>query len=295
MPKTDGSIWPMAEVAVLVVGFVAFLTLLDKHDGRLKRHRERADRDGPTDQRPSAPARDPHPEHKHPTEEQHRSNAEAHWRKQILIEGIALGLSAIAAGAAITAGIGAWYTYDQTNLAVVEAGRQTTEVRRQANAAEGALKLTRDNSIAEDRPYVWLSADLGQPQLIQNRSGGYQVVWNFRFENYGKTPALKVKDRSWTKTDGKTFVPSLTDPDAPKQNVTGMPLAPTGSAYNTAVSAPGLTPDEFNGDVTKDRFIGIKGTITYTDSSGGEYVSDFCLERLGGGAISYCLEDNDIK
>jgi hypothetical protein len=180
-PKAASDRW--IELAAGVVRFIALLTLLDKRDESLKHQNERDDGNNPPRQRPGAPSRDPQTERKYPSEEEHRSHAEAHWRKQILIEGTVLVLSAIAAGAAITAGIGAWYTYGQTKLAVGEAGKQTTEVHRQADAAQKTL-------VAAERPWIYIAKDTSFTSI---GAGGKNVLFSVNLANEGESLARDVR------------------------------------------------------------------------------------------------------
>ncbi|MGA2816101.1 MAG: hypothetical protein ABSE67_07350 [Xanthobacteraceae bacterium] len=84
---------------------------------------------------------------------------------------------------AVTAGVIATGAYLETR-------QQTVEARRQAKASEDALELIRQDFIADERPIIWLTNDAPGIALIQP-SG--QIVWNYYYTNYGKTPANRVR------------------------------------------------------------------------------------------------------
>jgi hypothetical protein len=131
--------------------------------------------------------------HQHPTEEQHRSNAEAHWRKQIRIERIGLTLSIVATGAAIAAGVGAWYAYWQA--------------KRQADAAVAAADTARDQAENMDRAWIKM-VSLEHPDMRFTGpgtarkvgfSGERQEVFigvTPQLKNVGKTTAIHVHVRA---------------------------------------------------------------------------------------------------
>jgi len=74
---------------------------------------------------------------------------------------------------------------------------------KSAAAAEVALQLTQQ----EQRPIVWLTNDLGAPHLIMSKLPSDpttgQIVWDWHYTNYGRTPALHVSYRHFIVVDGK--------------------------------------------------------------------------------------------
>jgi hypothetical protein len=265
----------VVELAVGLVVFIALIAQLDKRDSRRARQSSPGGQFEQEHHRSNVEQR--HPEGWRPDEREHRRKEERYWSVQNTIAPIALISSLVAV---IAASVSAYF-----------AARALIATNRQAVSAEETLKLTKENFITSERPYVWLTDDLNAPQIIQNRAGMFQVIWDWRFTNYGKLPALQVRTTHSIKTDGQTFVESygaLPDRGA-------ILLPPSAKALTTAVSAPEASREEFDKFLDISRSFGISGTITYTDANGGQYVSTFCLERLNSGTISYCLTGNDMK
>jgi hypothetical protein len=163
------------------------------------------------------------------------------------------------------------------------------QARRQAVIAEDGLKLTKQNFQADQRPYIYLASNnLGEPTFYPNKNtqGTGQVIWTYHYTNYGKTPALNVKRKHYVKVGSKNFEISFQEPEVKY----GVLIPPNMDTFNTVVSSPGISQDEFSKLVASDQAIEIAGEITYSDASGGNYVTNFCIARLSGGAILFCQD-----
>lgn len=266
----------VVELAVGLVAFIALIALLDRRD--IRRARQSIPDDQPvTASRHRRNTEQRQPEGWHPEERDHRRKERRYWWVQNTIAPIALLFSLVA----VIAASGSAYFASKALIAT----------NREAVAAEETLKVTNENFVTSERPYVWLTDDLSSPQIIQNPAGMFQVIWDWRFTNYGKLPALQVHTTHSIRTDGQTFVESY---GAPLDRGAVL-IPPSAKALTTAVSAPKASREEFDKFLDVNRSFGISGTITYTDANGGQYVSTFCLERLNSGTISYCLTGNDMK
>ena len=172
----------VVELAVGLVAFIALIALLDRRD--IRRARQSIPDDQPvtashhrrnTEQR--------QPEGWHPEERDHRRKERRYWWVQNTIAPIALLFSLVA----VIAASGSAYFASKALIAT----------NREAVAAEETLKVTNENFVTSERPYVWLTDDLSSPQIIQNPAGMFQVIWDWRFTNYGKLPALQVPYHSF--------------------------------------------------------------------------------------------------
>ena len=87
------------------------------------------------------------------------------------------------------------------------------ESNRANNIASDALRLSRDNFRQDQRPYIWLTGDLGSPRfippLVQPESIVGQVIWTFHFTNYGKTPAYNIRYQKYIKMGDRQPILSM--------------------------------------------------------------------------------------
>ena len=91
---------------------------------------------------------------------------------------------------------------DANAIAKATADRQAQDTasalalsKKAVDAAQQSARLVRDNFIIDRRPYVWLTNDLGAPELKRLPNGSLQVIWPWYFTNYG-TGLLPHQDRS---------------------------------------------------------------------------------------------------
>jgi hypothetical protein len=104
---------------------------------------------------------------------------------------------------AVIAGIQA-YILATTDASTREAAGAAV---KSASTAEDALKTARENFRSEQRPIVWLTNDLGAPVFVPNpkkADNTGQIVWDWHFTNYGKTPALHISFRHFMRIDNST-------------------------------------------------------------------------------------------
>jgi hypothetical protein len=154
-----------------------------------------------------------------------------------------------------------------------------------------AVKLTRENFIADQRPIIWLTNRPDTPHITQ----GGQIVWSYETTNYGKSPAIRIRMQTYISLDGGPFVRTY------GQDIfkTSAPQPPSKVDFDSVISAPGISPVEFARLMSTDQAVSISGLIWYEDTNGGHYESAFCLGHLSGGATLYrgpsdhC--QNDIK
>ncbi|MHB8485524.1 MAG: hypothetical protein ACYDCM_07325 [Candidatus Acidiferrales bacterium] len=144
----------------------------------------------------------------------------------------------------------------------------------------------------EQRPYVWLtSTGLGSPEYVPTG----QILWDWHYTNYGKSPAYDIRWKSYISIDGAPFVRSYKQP---KGGGNGSALPPTQDVFSTVISPPGVTQDQFKHAISiEGKGISIRIEMEYTDGlrkSRSQYGATICLKRLFTGAIEYC-EGNNIK
>jgi hypothetical protein len=191
---------------------------------------------------------------------------------------------------AVIAGIQA-YILATTDASTREAAGAAV---KSASTAEDALKTARENFRSEQRPIVWLTNDLGAPVFVpdpKKADNTGQIVWDWHFTNYGKTPALHISFRHFMRIDNST----AESYGAGAASV-GPPLPAGKTDFSTVVSRPGISQNDFSQYINSiDNAIGISGSILYFDAYGEKYETTFCLTRLVTGAIAYCKEGNDIR
>lgn len=159
-----------------------------------------------------------------------------------------------------------------------------------AISAQKALKLTQEIAIADQRPIIWLSNHVGAPQLIRN-----QVIWDWEFTNYGKSPAVHIRFDTYMSLDKGPNLPTY----GRQKSSIGAPLPPGKFDFDTVVSNPGINDTDFARLMALDEGISISGLSTYQDAGGRSYETTFCLAHLASGAIKYREPStncqNDIK
>jgi hypothetical protein len=203
----------------------------------------------------------------------------------------------------IGAGIGLW----QANISQQSADTSDKSVllaqkseRSSAKASSLALKQARDNFVLDQRPVIWMSPprdgareldgiEFAQSPLTRGTTRG-QVVWQWHFMNYGRSPANKIILHSFIKVGEN---PEESTFGAKKHDPMGTPLPP-GKIDYAATASQVLERAEYDSAVHAEK-ISIRGIITYWDISGNQYETDFCLRQLESGATTYCEKGNYIK
>jgi hypothetical protein len=171
----------------------------------------------------------------------------------------------------------------------------------QANAlTQKALRNARDNFRQDQRPYIWLTNELGSPRFVpfnnDPASGTGQAVWAYHFTNYGKTPASNIRFTEEIKVGDRPFAKTHAHDNRTRESV-GAPLPPNKTDFSMVISEPGITRAEFSllMSVQSQKTISIRVVFRYTDNSIGQYETGICLQRLNAGAIGYCRDGNYIK
>jgi hypothetical protein len=175
---------------------------------------------------------------------------------------------------------------------VLNAGFTIYFLSRQQENTVKALNLTRDHFQQEQRPYLWVTNNLGSPAFVPNPKtpAAGQVIWTYHFTNYGKTPAYKIRFVQYMKLGDGPLVQSYGEPS---QSI-GAPLPPNKDDFSTIVSEP-ITQQQFLEFSNGPGGITMQAHFSYTDGFGGSYVTHLCARRTNAGSITYCKEGNDIR
>jgi hypothetical protein len=176
------------------------------------------------------------------------------------------------------------------------------ETRRNANAAikstnlaEDAIQQSRESFRQGQRPYIWLTNNLGRPDCIRAANTpdppSCYVVWDWRFTNYGQSPAYNVR---------ATHSMIIGSNVLRKHRLFGVakpaaPLPPNKEDFATAWSPNRVTPERFNELLNTEESILVFGRINYSDAQRGNYETGFCFYRLRTGAVAYCPTGNYVK
>jgi hypothetical protein len=169
------------------------------------------------------------------------------WRPEAVLAAATVVLAAATFVLAIMAAIQAHI------LATTDAStRQAADAAvKSATAAETALQLTKQ----EQRPIIWLT-NLGDPHLVMDRPPSDpttgQIVWDWHYTNYGKTPALHVSSHDVMVVENKREDSFGANP----AGSVGAPLPPGKDDFCSVVSQPGIKPERFSHLVQTDQAIG---------------------------------------
>lgn len=171
-------------------------------------------------------------------------------------------------------------------------------VRISKKSADEAMAQVQRNFVTDQRPYVWLTDDLGPFSLQPHNAGNTsdKLGFNFHYKNFGKSPAINTRTNGrilFGKSAEKRITLTPLDPSL------GSIIPPTKEGWNTAWSDyPISDPQLFNRINTRGliEYVIISGHIQYSDSFGNVYDSEFCLERTPNVIVyAFCDTHNQIR
>lgn len=176
---------------------------------------------------------------------------------------------------------------------LTEARSQTCAARQAVKIAQQSLQQAQKNFLLDQRPYIWLTNDLGHPHYIQVFLKGIltdsRVAWDFHYTNFGKTPAHDVR----------VFATVLAEDNADKLprpwkavEGPGTPILQGKEEFETALSKARVSQEEFKLLEHQQNAILLYGRIEYKDAVGKKYESGFCFHTLATSAIMFCKEKN---
>jgi len=158
-----------------------------------------------------------------------------------------------------------------------------------AGAAQESTRQAREQFLSSIRPRVWLTPNtLKGPEFANTRPKTGQILWTYHYTTsngtaYNVTTAersMKLgEDGEWRRSYG---LPSG------KEAQISIPLVVGQDSFNTVVSEPGITPEQFKEWSDTDHAMSIRVIIEYEDAVGTHYETSVCLTNLRLGAIQYC-------
>jgi hypothetical protein len=238
----------------------------------------------------------------HEIEEERRSN-QSFRDRSLTVQWCLFTATMLAFGAAI------WYasiasgqkvTMDRTLNEIVRqtgfADKASKGATDSAKSAQDAIMLARDNFTQDQRPYIWNTNNgLGGPEFVLSPNTippTGQIVWNFHYTNYGRSPAYNLIAHSLMRVGiAQPFRESYGSQGV---HFIGIPMPPNSEQFGTAVSFPSTTRDEYDRLLRIDNAIAIRVHMEYSDAYGGRYETGICAGRLASSAIKYC-EGSYIK
>jgi hypothetical protein len=194
-----------------------------------------------------------------------------------------------------------WGTLHQIQRQTPAIQQSATAASGAAKAAQDAIKQARDQFRQDQRPYVWLTNDIGPFFRVSIGSGAVKapadgrLAFNFHFTNYGKSPAIRVTVRSRIVLgkDAEIVYPAW----KPLQTDSGSVLPPGKVDFNTAASDAAIEPSIVTKILAPGPYepVVVHGIFHYSDLYGTEYTSEFCIGRGAGGNYYYCDGHNSVK
>ena|ERR1700722_5897551 len=150
--------------------------------------------------------------------------------------------------------------------------------------------------ITDQRPYVWITNDIGPFSIAPHSTGNTsdRLAFNFHYTNYGKSPAINCQTEARI-IFGQNAASKISFP--PLDSQTGTIVPPGKEAYNTAWSDSPVSPALLARIQTAGviESVTVTGYIQYSDTSGNVYSSKFCLERNPGPGMAFCKSHNSIR
>jgi hypothetical protein len=194
-----------------------------------------------------------------------------------------------------------WGTLREIRQQTPAIRQSATAASDAAKAAQDAIKQARDQFRQDQRPYVWLTNDIGPFFRVSIGSGAVKapadgkLAFNFHFTNYGKSPAIRVTARSRIVRgkDAETAFPAW----KPLQTDSGSVLPPGKVDFNTAASDAAIEPSIVTKILAPGPYepVVVHGIFHYNDLYGTEYTSEFCIGRGAGGNYYYCDGYNSVQ
>jgi hypothetical protein len=183
---------------------------------------------------------------------------------------------------------------------------QGTLTRWIAVSADHARDDSRIQFIRDQRPYVWTAGMVPFPIKT-----GDQIRANIYFVNYGKTPAIKEKSSGkillitrieTTEEATKEFIDPFFDTFDENKVAggseiilpPGIPQDPKKSPAFVTVRSDFIVKNGADIISKTDGSFAIVGVVTYYDSAGTHYRSDFCMLHTANGNVAWCIRHNDI-
>ena len=159
-----------------------------------------------------------------------------------------------------------------------------------------ALSTSKEQFRIDQRPYVWVSEQLGPfiraPHSTGNTSD--KLAFQFKIKNNGKSPAIHcqvdariaIGENAWKKIVWKSL-------DADKGSI----LPPGNVEFNDAFSDQAVSEEFFKQVISPGIMepIEVLGHIQYFGTDGTPYSSDFCFGRTPALGLYNCPYHNDTK
>lgn len=185
-------------------------------------------------------------------------------------------------------------TRKQTDQLVQAVINQSKAAHELATMNQESLNPAKKHLAQEQRPWV-LNAETGRPIL----KPGEKIVWNYSFDNFGKTPALNVLQtgkvlfgKDSLKRVRSNYFGTLGTVE--NQN-RGSVIAPRDPRFRTARSDEVLNPSDIAQITGIDGGIVLFYRIEYLDTAGNDYFTEVCRYTLKNGLIANCGVHNQIK
>jgi hypothetical protein len=268
---------PLITGTLIVTGFLTLVIWLDRRHERKKKEQGAGEAETPPRRNPSERVQAPH--RPHPTEEEHRSNRETHWHRQIQTERLALGLSAIALATAV---VGAVFLWSQTKAAwqAVSDAKIVADIQHGDTVA--ALTLAQ-------RAFV-VPNNLSITPLSPDGKTAALWVLVVTLENAGNTPTQELKVRAGIFEDDLTIYKSVPNLRRVDPDLTEVRIA-EGDEYNWVlgpkhqVPVPAFLIEEGAAQQLRDDTLAVYviGVATYFDTVGGKerHKTKFCFNISG--------------
>jgi hypothetical protein len=185
--------------------------------------------------------------------------------------------------------------------ALREIRRQTPAVQQSAMAAQDAIRQARDQFRQDQRPYVWLTNDIGPFARVSLSAGANKspldgrLAFNFHFTNYGKSPAVRLTEQSRIVLgkSAETVFPAWRNLPTDSGSVLPPGKVDSNTAFSDAPFEPSilatiLAPGPYDPVI-------VHGILRYFDLYGTEYKSEFCIGRGASSNYYYCDGHNSVQ
>jgi len=205
---------------------------------------------------------------------------------QALFTALGVMVSIITAGLLLLTIIFAKKQWSEMHQATIQSIRSADAAASAAQTSSDILRNSRREAEIENRPILWVTKDLGAPQ-IEPSSG---LAWEWHITNYGRTPALDVEVEQQAVINKNAYkcwrvvgpIPSkygnfnFPAPIAPSKEESGICLFPP-SSYGANLSSEKWAKENFHNKGTAQ----VRITLRYRDVYKAIHVTSICIQNAG--------------
>jgi hypothetical protein len=142
----------------------------------------------------------------------------------------------------------------------------------------------------DQTPFMGLTDNLDPPHFRNGGDGTGQIIWSWKYTNFGRGVAYKVTFDEFIKVGDGPY----RRPFGWKKTAFGGDMPPGKVNFSSAISDPGIQQSEYDRLMGIDNSIGVLIEFEYLDGGGQSHREFLCISHLALGATAF-LNPADCK